>query len=195
MKIAKNISELIGKTPLVELGKLNTTGAKILLKLEFFNPLASIKDRIAHSMIVDAEQRGVLTPNTTIIEQTSGNTGIGLAFLCAQRGYKLILTMPETMSVERRKLLQIFGAELVLTEGSKRMTGAITKTNELHEEIKDSIILAKQFVATNPHIHEKTTAQEILNDTNNNVDIFHVAVGTGGDTHGVGKVLKSRTQT
>lgn len=192
MKIAKNISELIGKTPLVELGKLNTTGAKILLKLEFFNPLASIKDRIAHSMIVDAEQRGVLTPNTTIIEPTSGNTGIGLAFLCAQRGYKLILTMPETMSVERRKLLQIFGAELVLTEGSKGMTGAITKANELHEEIKDSIILQQFANPANPHIHEKTTAQEILNDTNNNVDIFIAAVGTGGTLTGVGKVLKEQ---
>ncbi len=193
MKVADNITELIGNTPLVRLNSL-TKGLKatIFVKLEFFNPLASVKDRIAIAMIQDAESKGILTKETTIIEPTSGNTGIGLAFVCAQRGYKLLLTMPETMSIERRKLLKVLGAELILTEGPKGMKGAVEKALELNKTIPNSIILQQFSNPANPEIHRKTTALEIWNDTDGKIDIFVAGVGTGGTITGVGEVIKKK---
>ncbi|MBQ3864547.1 MAG: cysteine synthase A [Clostridia bacterium] len=195
MKVFKQITELIGNTPLLQLpsypGK-EETDATILLKLEYFNPAGSVKDRIAKAMIEDAEQKGLLKPGSVIIEPTSGNTGIGLAAVAAARGYRIILTMPETMSVERRNLLKAYGAELVLTEGSKGMKGAIAKSEELAAEIPNSFIPGQFVNPANPEAHRKTTGPEIWNDTDGKVDIFVAGVGTGGTLTGVGEYLKSK---
>lgn len=193
--IYKGTLGLIGNTPLVEVVNLEKElglEATILVKLEYFNPAGSVKDRIAKSMIEDAEQRGVLKPGATIIEPTSGNTGIGLAAIAAAKGYKVLLTMPETMSIERRNILKAYGAELVLTDGSKGMKGAIAKAEELNKEIEGSF-LAGQFVnPANPEIHRKTTGPEIWNDTDGAVDIFVAGIGTGGTITGTGEYLKSQ---
>ena len=195
MNIYKNVAELIGKTPLLELSntekelKLKST---VLAKLEYFNPAGSVKDRVALEMIEDAEQKGVLKKGSVIIEPTSGNTGIGLASVAAAKGYRLIITMPETMSVERRKLISAYGTELVLTDGAKGMNGAIEKADELAKEIPDSIV-AGQFVnPANPEAHRKTTGPEIWKDTDGKVDILVAGVGTGGTITGTGEYLKSK---
>ena len=192
-KIYEDITKTIGNTPLVRINNL-TKGfnATILAKLESFNPLSSVKDRIGVSMMDAAEKSGKINKNTTIIEPTSGNTGISLAFVCAARGYRLILTMPETMSVERRQLLKIFGAELVLTEGPRGMTGAVKKANELAANTKNSFVPQQFNNPANPEIHRKTTAEEIWADTDGSIDIFIAGVGTGGTITGVGEVLKKR---
>ena len=195
MKIAKSLIELIGNTPLLELSnynKENNTLATIIGKLEYFNPGGSVKDRIGYGMIIDAEKKGILNKDSVIIEPTSGNTGIALAFVSAAKGYRLILTMPETMSLERRNLLKALGAELVLTPGSEGMKGAIAKANELKGTIENSVILQQFENPSNPEIHRKTTAEEILRDTEGNVDIFVGGVGTGGTITGVGEVLKAK---
>ena len=192
-KIYKNAAELVGNTPLLEIGNIEKNlglEAKVLVKLEYFNPAGSAKDRIALSMIEDAEEKGVLKPGAVIIEPTSGNTGIGLASLAAIKGYKVILTMPETMSVERRNILKAYGAEIVLTEGSKGMNGAIAKAKELAEEYENSFIPGQFENPANPAIHRKTTGPEIWRDTDGQVDIFVAGVGTGGTITGVGEYLK-----
>ncbi|WP_421360427.1 cysteine synthase A [Agrobacterium rosae] len=195
-RIYASITETIGDTPLVRLDKLakdKGVKATILAKLEFFNPIASVKDRIGVAMIEALEAQGKITPGkTTLIEPTSGNTGIALAFAAAAKGYKLILTMPETMSIERRKMLALLGAELVLTEGPKGMKGAITRAHELAATLPDAIIPQQFENPANPEIHRTTTAEEIWNDTNGDVDIFVSGIGTGGTITGVGQVLKSR---
>ncbi len=195
MKVYEKITDLIGGTPLLELvnyEKEKGLSAKIVAKLEYFNPAGSVKDRIARAMIDDAEQKGVLKPGAVIIEPTSGNTGIGLAAVAASKGYKIILTMPETMSVERRNLLKAYGAELVLTDGAKGMKGAIEKAQELAEQTPNSFIPSQFTNAANPATHKSTTGPEIYNDTDGKVDIFVAGVGTGGTVSGVGEYLKSK---
>lgn len=194
-KIYKNVQELIGKTPLMEvenIEKMLDLKAKLLVKLEYLNPAGSVKDRVAKNMIATAEQDGRLKPGATIIEPTSGNTGIGLASIAAPRGYKLILTMPETMSVERRNILKAYGAEIVLTEGAKGMTGAIEKAKELAEQISGSFLAGQFDNPSNPAAHRISTGPEIWEDTDGNVDIFVAGVGTGGTITGVGEYLKEK---
>jgi cysteine synthase A len=193
MKIADNITQLIGNTPLVKLNKIGSgSGVDLIAKLESFNPLSSVKDRIGLAMIEAAEKQGLLKKDTTIIEPTSGNTGVALAFVCAARGYKLILTMPDTMSLERRQLLKILGAQLVLTEGFKGMPGAIEKAQELVESNHNSFMPQQFNNPANPQIHRQTTAEEIWNDTEGKIDIFVAGVGTGGTITGVAEVLKKK---
>ncbi len=195
MRVFEQISDLIGRTPLLELKnyeKANSLEATILAKLEYFNPAGSVKDRVGKSMIEDAEAKGLLKPGSVIIEPTSGNTGIGLAAVAAARGYEVILTMPETMSVERRNLLKAYGAKLVLTEGSKGMKGAIDKAKELAEEIEGSFIPGQFTNPANPAAHFATTGPEIWEDTDGKVDIFVAGAGTGGTITGIGEYLKSK---
>ena len=195
MKVYKKITDLIGKTPLLKLGnfaKMSGLDATILAKLEYFNPAGSVKDRAAKAMIDDAQEKGLLKPGSVIIEPTSGNTGIGLAAVAAARGYRVILTMPETMSVERRNLLKAYGASVVLTEGSRGMEGAIQKAKELALENENSFIPSQFANPVNPEAHFKTTGPEIWEDTDSKVDIFVAGVGTGGTISGVGKYLKSK---
>lgn len=195
MAIYKSALDLVGNTPLLEVThfeKDNNLEATVLVKLEYFNPAGSVKDRIAKAIIEDAEKTGKLKPDSVIIEPTSGNTGIGLASVAAAKGYRLIITMPETMSVERRNLMKAYGAELVLTDGAKGMKGAIAKANELAEEIPNSFIAGQFTNPVNPATHKATTGSEIWNDTEGKVDIFIAGVGTGGTLSGVGEYLKSK---
>ena len=194
-KVFKSLAELVGKTPLLELSnyeKKHNLGAAVIAKLEYYNPAGSVKDRIAKAMIDDAEAKGLLKADTVIIEPTSGNTGIGLASIAAARGYRLILTMPETMSVERRNLLKAYGAELVLTEGAKGMKGAVARANELAEEIANSFIPGQFDNPANPAVHKATTGPEIWDDLDGKVDFFVAGIGTGGTITGVGEYLKSK---
>lgn len=195
MKVYQTITDLVGRTPLLEVTKIEAeeqTGAKIFAKLELFNPAGSVKDRVAVAMINDAEKRGVLKPDSVIIEPTSGNTGIGLAAVAAARNYRIIIVMPETMSVERRNLMKAYGAELVLTDGAKGMKGAIEKANELAKEIPGGFIPSQFTNPANPSAHEASTGPEIWEDTDGKVDIFVAGVGTGGTVTGTGKYLKDQ---
>ena len=190
--IYKDITETIGNTPLVMLNRITENDVRVAVKLESFNPMSSLKDRIGLSMILEAERQGKISPGSIIVEPTSGNTGISLAFVCASRGYKVILTMPESMSIERRKLLKIFGAEVILTPASEGMKGAIEKAGEILDST-DGAFMPQQFDnPANPEIHRKTTAEEVWRDTNGEVDIFIAGVGTGGTVTGVGEILKKR---
>ena len=194
-RIYKSVEELIGRTPLMEIRNIEKEEgleARVLVKLEYLNPAGSVKDRIARNMIQDAEEKGLLKPGATIIEPTSGNTGIGLASIAASKGYRLILTMPETMSVERRNILKAYGAEIVLTEGARGMTGAIEKAEELAKEIPGSFLTRQFENPANPETHRKTTGPEIWEDTDGKVDILVVGVGTGGTISGTGEYLKSQ---
>lgn len=196
-KVAKSLTELVGNTPLLELNnfvKKHQLKARILVKLEYFNPAGSVKDRVALAMIEDAEQRGLLQPGATLIEPTSGNTGVGLAFVSASKGYHLILTMPETMSIERRTLLKALGAELVLTSGAEGMKGAIAKAEELHNQIPGLLILQQFNNPANPAVHRRTTGEEIWRDTDGQIDFFVAGVGTGGTVSGTGETLKSHNK-
>jgi len=198
MNIHANVTELVGHTPLVEisrLGEKHGLKAKILVKLESFNPAGSVKDRVAKSMVEDAEKRGLLTQGSTIVEPTSGNTGIGLAMMGAARGYRVILTMPDTMSVERRNLLMAYGAEVVLTDGSQGMRGAMAKAEELAREIPNSFIPSQFSNLANPAVHERTTGVEIWDDTEGTIDIFVAGIGTGGTITGAGTYLKKRKES
>lgn len=195
MKVYQTITDLVGRTPLLEVTKIEAeeqTGAKIFAKLELFNPAGSVKDRVAVAMINDAEKRGVLKPDSVIIEPTSGNTGIGLAAVAAARNYRIIIVMPETMSIERRNLMKAYGAELVLTDGAKGMKGAIEKANELAKEIPGGFIPSQFTNPANPSAHEASTGPEIWEDTDGKVDIFVAGVGTGGTVTGTGKYLKDQ---
>ena len=197
MGIYKGIKELVGKTPLVEvvnIEKIMNLKAKVVVKLEYMNPAGSVKDRIALAMIEDAEERGILKQNSVIIEPTSGNTGIGLASVASSKGYRVILTMPETMSVERRNILKAYGAEIVLTEGSNGMKGAIEKAEEIAKNTENSFIPGQFKNPVNPEIHKKTTGPEIWNDTEGKVDIFVAGIGTGGTITGTGEYLKSKNK-
>lgn len=194
-KIYQSVTELIGRTPLMEVKNLEEKlglKAKVLVKLEFFNPAGSVKDRVAKEMLFDAEEKGLLKPGGTIIEPTSGNTGIGLASVAASRGYKAIFTMPETMSIERRKLLAGYGAKIVLTEGARGMAGAIAKAKELEQELENAIVLGQFENPANPLAHFQTTGPEIWEDTNGNADVFVAGVGTGGTITGTGSYLKQQ---
>lgn len=191
MAIYNSILDLVGKTPIVKLGKANETGAEVYVKLESFNPGGSVKDRISKNMILDAEEKGLINKDTVLIEPTSGNTGVGLAMVAAARGYKLILVMPETMSIERRQLVQAYGAELVLTEGKLGMKGAIAKANELKEQYKNALILQQFENPANPETHRKSTGLEIVEDFGKDLDIFVTGIGTGGSITGIGEILKA----
>ena len=194
-KIYKSAADLIGNTPLVEVGHIEEKfglKARVLVKLEYFNATGSVKDRVAKAMIEDAEEKGILKPGATIIEPTSGNTGIGLAAIAAAKGYKIIIVLPETMSIERRNIIKAYGAELVLSDGTKGMKGAIAKAEELHEQIPDSFIPEQFENPANPEAHRKTTGPEIWNDTDGQVDAFVAGVGTGGTITGTGEYLKSK---
>jgi len=193
MRIAEDITKLVGNTPLVRLNKITEgLNAQIIAKLESFNPLSSIKDRIGLAMIEDAEKKGLVKKDTVIIEPTSGNTGIALAFVCASRGYRLILTMPDTMSIERRKLLKVLGAEVVLTRGEDGMSGAVKKAEELYKKIPNAFMPQQFRNPANPQVHRQTTAEEIWRDTEGKVDVVVAGIGTGGTITGIAEILKGR---